>query len=138
MVIVCTNTYKEAHGGSLYGEFSKAIVSWMKNIGSVEVESFLNFLKIRMIKAYGKMYGCKLDKMEVFDAYDFKMMMKNGRIIMDCPGDACGVHPSEDYWDDKEETGYKFSCHNVDNPMQQLTFLAGLAALHDKARKAGI
>ena len=138
LVIVCTNTYKEAHGGSLYGEFSKAIVSWMKNIGSVEVESFLNFLKIRMIKAYGKMYGCKLDKMEVFDAYDFKMMMKNGRLIMDCPGDACGVYPSEDYLNDKEETGYKFSCHNVDNPMQQLTFLAGLAALHDKARKAGI
>ena len=136
LITVCTNTHKEAHGGSLYGEFSKAIVSWMKNIGCVE--SFLNSLKIVTTKAYGKMYGCKLDKVEIFDAYDFKMMMKNGRLIMDCPGDACGVNPSEDYGGEKEETGYKFSCHNVDSPMQQLTLLAGLAALHDEARRAGV
>ena len=136
LITVYTNTHKEAHGGSLYGEFSKAIVSWMKNIGCVE--SFLNSLKIVTTKAYGKMYGCKLDKVEIFDAYDFKMMMKNGRLIMDCPGNSCGINPSEDYWDEKEETGYKFSCHNVDSPMQQLTLLAGLAALHDMARKAGV
>ena len=136
LITVCTITQKKADGGSLFGEFSKAIVSWMKSIGCEE--SFLNSLKMVTTKAYGKMYGCKLDKIEVFDAYDFKMMIKNGRLIMDCPGDACGLHPSEDYGGEKEETGYKFSCHNVDSPMQQLTLLAGLAALHDEARRAGV
>jgi hypothetical protein len=31
--------------------------------------------------------------------------------------------------------GFEFSCHNTDTPMQQLTILASLAALHDLVRK---
>lgn len=31
---------------------------------------------------------------------------------------------------------YEFSCNNIDTFAQQLTLLAGLAALHDKIRKS--
>lgn len=53
--------------------------------------------------------------------------------MLNCPGNACGIHPVI-HWEEGEN-GYKFSCHNVDTPMQQLTLLAGLATLHDKARQ---
>ena len=46
---------------------------------------------------------------------------------------ACGLNPSHDHMDIGQ--GYEFSCHNTDTPAQQLTLLAGLAALHDLVRK---
>ncbi len=57
----------------------------------------------------------------------------NGWLNVSCPGNACGLNPH--HAGIQTGRGYDFSDHNVDNPAQQLTLLAGLAALHDKARK---
>ncbi len=46
------------------------------------------------------------------------------------PGDACGLDP-DGYHDEKSDDGYKLVPHNVDSSLQQLTFLVGLAKLHD-------
>ncbi len=73
-----------------------------------------------------------------FSRHSFQADLKNGGgLCMSCPGDACGIHPS-DWYDVGKESGYRFSCHNTDNYMQQLTLLSGLACLHDLARKAGV
>ncbi len=58
---------------------------------------------------------------------------EDGWMAMDCPGDRCGVFPS--HIGLRPHQGYEFGCHNVDTVDQQLTLLAGLAALHTKARK---
>ena len=79
---------------------------------------------------FTKMSGCRVDESS------FWVRLKNGRLIMNCPGDACGIHPEN--WYEENDKGYEFNCHNVDSPMQQITLLAGLAALHDEARRAGI
>lgn len=52
---------------------------------------------------------------------------------LDVPGDACGLDPS-DYYDESLEKGYTLQPHNVNSPLQQLTFLVGLARLHDLIR----
>jgi hypothetical protein len=71
-----------------------------------------------------------------FDEYYFQAYTQGneGWLNVSCPGDACGLHPSNGYIDG--ERGYEFSCHNVDQPIQQFMLLAALAALHDLARAA--
>ncbi len=49
---------------------------------------------------------------------------------LDIPGDACGLDP-DNYNDPESDRGYELVPHNVDSSLQQLTFLAGLAKLHD-------
>jgi hypothetical protein len=56
---------------------------------------------------------------------------ENGRLTIDCPIGRSGLYPS-DAW---KENGRVFSGHNVNNAAQQITLIAGLAALHDKTRK---
>lgn len=133
LMAVQTITESNIHGGSIWGDFSSLLINWLKTIK--ETQNFLTLIRKASMGAYVKMDGRKLD---IFHDYDFRVALKDGRLIMDCPGDACGINPNEEYWDGKGDGGYRFNCHNVDNPMQQLTLLAGLAALHDEARKAGV
>lgn len=61
--------------------------------------------------------------------YDARLT-ERGRFSVSCPGDACGLY-SDEYSSHDGRMGHRFTCHNVDNPGQQLTLLAGLAALSD-------
>jgi hypothetical protein len=55
-------------------------------------------------------------------------------LIISCPGDACGTFPVNNYrWE--PDQGEEFSCHNMDNPIQQIVLLVALAVLSDMARK---
>jgi hypothetical protein len=81
-----------------------------------------------MREVYGYIFNSKMEYWD-FHAY----VDENAWIIIDCPGDACGLHPSDGYW--KPGRGREFSCHNLDSPMQQLTLLTGLAVLSGEARK---
>ncbi len=84
-----------------------------------------------MKKCWDRLFGLK-----DYDKWSFRVSVGDGFITIDCPGNACGIHPDHNAGlrIEKDE-GYEFTCHNVDSPAQQLTLLAGLAALHDKARK---
>jgi len=87
-----------------------------------------------MKKAYNRMWG-----IEGYNKYDFRADLKSGGgLCMSCPGDACGIHPSSWHDVERDNIGYEFASHNVDNFLQQLTLLSGLACLHDLARKAGM
>ncbi len=122
-----TITHKDIHGGSLSGDISISLCKWLGSFSEgEEISEMVQAMKI----AYGYMFG----GLKSFDEPSFRAYIrKGGRFTADCPGDACGLHPSD--WYIHEGKGYEFSCHNVDTPMQQITLLAGLAALHDKARK---
>lgn len=65
-----------------------------------------------------------------FQAY----VEKKAWLIISVPGDACGIHPTNDYnWEPVR--GREFSCHNMDDPGQQIMLLVALAILSDMARK---
>lgn len=127
LMTVETRTAVGLHGGSLGGIFSIDLVNWMSSFAP-------NFTIVEMVDAmmtaYGHMFAEKLDQFERFRA---SIDYENGWLNVDCPGNACGLNPSHSSVG--KGHGYEFTPHNVDTCMQQLTLLAGLAALHDKARK---
>lgn len=127
LLTIATATGQSVHGGSMSGEVSIPLTEWLNSLGNhAEIPEVVQVMEI----AYNQMFG-----LQDFDEYSFHFRIeKNGKFILDCPGDACGLHPSD--WNTKEGEGSKFSCHNVDNSAQQLTLIAGLCALLDAYRKA--
>lgn len=116
------------HGGSLDGDFSISLCSWLSRHPPCTP---IHEVKQAMEIAYGRMF-----RLRAYDKLSFRATQRGSGIIhASCPGDACEIHPGHPRSEPYVNEGDKFTCHNVDSPLQQLTFLAGLAALHDKARK---
>ena len=57
-------------------------------------------------------------------------------IYLDVPGDACDLSPDNNSHNDMDQ-GYTLVPHNVDSGLQQLTFIVGLAKMHDLIRADG-
>ena len=113
------------HGGSLGGEYSIPLVQWLVAQGShKKVPEMVSAMRT----SWTYMMEDKDDLLKFRASIDYP----NGWLNVDCPGDACGLHPMRDIY---SNNGYEFTCHNVDTPAQQLTLIAGLAALHDRVRK---
>ena len=113
------------HGGSIGGTYGIEMCDWLrvKNDNVPEMEQ-------AMMVAYDHMLTLRHESRR-----SFRTDLHNGGgwLNVTIPGDACGLNPSHDRMDMR--LGYDFSCHNTDTPAQQLTLLAGLAALHDLVRK---
>jgi len=130
LMTIETMTDACTHGGSLSGEFSVPLVKWLRSIYQGQ-DTSVPEISQAMKSTYISLFG----ELGLFDKYSFKAYIGNqgGGLVADCPGQACGIHPSN--WDMREKEGYQFSCHNVDTAAQQITLLAGLAALSEKAKK---
>ena len=76
-------------------------------------------------REYRKLMDC------MFRAYIYA----DGRFVLTCPGNACDIAIYPDSMPTDVEHACNFSCHNLDTATQQLTLLAGLAALSDLARR---
>lgn len=127
LMTIQTSTQPGQHGGSLHGEYGVSLCGWLSSLGR-------NTIVLEMVEAMKIAYGRMLDWDGFYtDSFRARVDYENGWLNVSCPGDACGLHPS--HGSVTKDQGYEFSCHNVDSPTQQLTLLAGLAALHDKARK---
>lgn len=113
---------------AVFGEIGIPLRRWL----SSKPDHFLVPEAVTAMKsAYMKMFGPGIS---FVTEHSFEMRIKNnGGLIASCPGNGCGIHPDD--WNFREGRGYKFSSHNVDTPAQQLTILAGLAALHNIARR---
>ena len=129
LILVNTITQQNSHGGSLGGIYSIPLTRWLS---SLEPHVEITEMTAAMVRAWEKMFR----KVDEYDRHSFyaNVTNKNGWLNVSCSGDRCGLHPA-DSWGPRPSEGYKFACHNVDTPMQQLTLLAGLAALCDRARK---
>ncbi|MBU0620118.1 hypothetical protein KJ992_01065 [Patescibacteria group bacterium] len=127
LLTVQTMTIKNAHGGSLNGQFSYILVQWLQ-CNDHKIIAICEAVK----NAYEYMYGSKYQ----YPGDNFRLRVdKTGWFIMDCPGGRCGIYPTQNtMFKLSQNSGYDFTSHNVDNPMQQLSILAGLAALHDQVR----
>lgn len=110
---------------SIGGTISVRLRNWFAKLGDRSIDEAVGAMKI----AYDRMMGLKA----YHDDYIRAFVRQNGWFSIDCPGDRTGIYPLS-----KQDTGgYDFGDHNVDTPFQFLTILAGLAALHDKARADG-
>jgi hypothetical protein len=63
------------------------------------------------------------------------LFQKPKRLTLSVPGDACILSRGDFYDDASLDKGYTLHPHNIDSSLQQLTFLAGLAKLHDLVRE---
>lgn len=134
LMIVRTITQSGVHGGSLGGEFSSFLKAYLASLWQGQITPI-----VEMIKAMETAYGSIFEPPKDLYRHDFRagVFSEFGWLNTDCPGNACGLNPNYGAEGDMKQLtrGYKFSCHNTDTAAQQLTLLAGLAALHDKARK---
>ena len=123
LLTVQTITMKQMGGGGLGGVYSPVLCQWLKSLGETQIPEVIRAMKT----AYRRMYS-----LNRFSEYYFRAETDDGWLIIDCPGDRCSIYPSERF---SGNGGCEFSCHNVDNSIQQTTLISGLAALHDRARK---
>lgn len=131
LINIQTCTLRDMHGGSLSGGYLYPTGKWLaSHKPGFEITS----IKEAMISAYEKMHHEKQDDMNRICNFKATIDYENGWLNTSCPGDACGLHPERS--PPNNEFGYRFSCHNVDTPFQQLTLLTGLAALCDEVRKS--
>lgn len=120
-------TLRDMHGGGIGGHYSIPLTNWLK---SFDINYSFDEISNVLQKVWAKMFG----KLNYLEHYKLKAYIGStrGYLIIDVPGDATGIHGADHY--NHEGFGNQFSCHNVDNPMQQLALIAGLAKLHDIAR----
>lgn len=126
-LLTVTSLTRKTRECGLWGTYGPALCRWLSSRGA-------NTEIPEMVQAMKTAHVCMLGAREHFE-WDFRAYIadQRGWLNVDCPGDACGLHPVHGSVGKRE--GYEFSCHNVDTVAQQLTLLAGLGALHDKARK---
>jgi len=129
---VRVTTGRDWHGGSLGGMYSILLCNWMDSL--MKKAAANRAIIPEMIEAMQSAYQVMIGLTE-YEKHDFRASIdyESGWLNVSCPGNACGLNPV--HMGPEEGKGYEFSCHNVDTPAQQITLLAGLAALHDMARK---
>lgn len=128
LMTVETVTNQGMHGGSLGGEISIPLYQWLSSLGEgTNLPEVTQAMKI----AHEYMFG----DLHPFDDHCFRAYLagNEGGFVANCPGQACGIYG--EIWHVPKKEGFKLNCHNVDSPAQQITLLAGLAALHDRARR---
>jgi hypothetical protein len=115
-------------GGGVSGAFSVCMVNWMASREQGTVKDMVEAMKA----AWARMF---IREKNSLANYSFRASLEhgNGWLNVSCPGNASGLNP--DHVSTFENRGYQWGPHNVDSPMQQLALIAGLAALHDLARK---
>lgn len=130
LMTVRTITDSGMHGGSLDGEYSLPLARWLASLP----ENY-EIPEMTMVMRQAWEHMNKLSNMDAYQIWN-SIASEHGWLNVNVPGDACGLHPAHGgEYDMEDGWGYKFGCHNVDRPDQQLCLLAGLAALHDRARK---
>lgn len=120
-------TAQGMQGGALHGMYGIPLAEWLRSQPPhTGIPEMVNAMKI----AYGHMLGAS--RVSEYSRFRAAIDHENGWLNVDCPGDACVLHPTHSPVPGR---GYEFSSHNVDSPAQQLTLLAGLAALCDRVRR---
>jgi len=114
------------HGGELSGMLGLEFSAFLRR---QKLHKNLDFATEAMFLAHDRLIGERLYQRRDFPVY---VSGEKGKIHIACPGNACSIYCSDDFFVRGEEGGQKFYSHNVDSPHQQLTLLAGFAALHDR------
>ena len=127
LLFVETSTIKEMGGAPVYGVYGITFIRWLRQLAPGHIKAAEEAMKT----AWQKMNGSEFEGIDKMNTWC--KVRENGWLSINCPGDRTGLYPA--YHGLSNGEGYEFSCHNVDNPRQQLTLLACLGALCDIARK---
>jgi len=109
-------------GYSLSGSYSKALAYWFEKGGTRVIPEMIS----AMHEAHSALFG-SLRERWCFDA----AVNDSGWLRVSCEGSAYGLLP--EHARVKTGMGSSFYSYDVNSPTQQITLLAGLAALHDLA-----
>lgn len=92
LLTIQTITQQGPHGGSLSGDISIPLRNWLEFlVVNSQGERKCPEMVQAMMTAYKRMLGLR-----DFQRYDFNAYITSGgRFIANCPGDACGLHPSD-------------------------------------------
>ena len=128
--LMLIDTYIGEGNASLGGVYSVSFVDWLiKKCKDKEHTISFPGINEAMKETYGRMFGKRL-----FSKYDFRNYIRDGGLIISCPGQACDIEPNVYGSNIHKGRGYNFGCHNVDTIAQQITLISGLALIHDIAR----
>jgi hypothetical protein len=111
---------------AMSGQFSAQLVDWFRRLGVQTLDEPTK----AMTTVWNKMHGGS----EKYCRLSAQIAYPDGWVNIHCPGDACSLNP--DSGRVPKTGGYEFSSHNLDDPFQQLTLLAALAAIETEARQA--
>ena len=128
LMTLTTNTIKDdCYGSPIGGAISSQLKEWLAKSYK---EEFPEVIKAAMTVEQ-KMLGKRHTSKDYY--YNFRVI-ENGKIDLVVPGDACDLYV-DGFVRTEPGLGYELSCHNTDTPYQQMSLLAGMAALHQKAQK---
>ncbi len=117
-------------GFSIWSTLSKELADWLRTLGE---ERYIKDISDTMMQTWLTMHPSDSIKRNYLK-HDFIALYRQPCWInLSVPGNACGLDPN-DYYD--QDRGYKLSPHNTDSPCQQLSLLAGIAAICDFWRQA--
>jgi len=128
LFVVSTSLTYGMQGAPINGEVGIPCVEYLNAFAGEDIP----LVREAVMQAYNHMWPIRKHDKPSFKA---RVYDGSGRFMIDCPGDACGIGCGFDgSFSRSEIMGYGFSCHNPDSVLQQLSLVAGLAALHDIVR----
>ena len=129
MVVEGMRVEPRTHGGSISIMFTPALVEWLLKFDDREK---LPEVEKALFETYSHIRGGPGS----YGAREFRAHCRTpGRLYLSIPGSACELTPDVQLGHEEHVRGYTMCPHNIDSGMEQLTFLMGLARLHDLARQ---
>lgn len=125
------------YGHAVSGLVSPVMLAWLKEHGAVaRAFGFGAPAPIAVVNAMRETWCAVVPKparpwARACDAH----IASDGRFMLQCLGNACDIAIYPEALHGDPDYGTNFSCHNLDQPRQQITLLAGLAKLCELARK---
>jgi len=112
----------------IFVDVRPALSKWIhNNIGRGQEPVIAKVMQNTYVYMHGSQY--------VHD-YNFNVWFRQPhRIDLQCPGNACSLNPSATYYSDRIGEAFELTPHNVDDPIQQLTLLSGLAKIDKLAHE---
>lgn len=130
--LILINSFINKEGGvciaPVNGEYSIPLVDWFRKNPERTVYEAEEAMKIVWTKIQGE--SDDIDRLNIWAKTG-----KNGLFYISCPGNRTDLVPDVNFGPHRGKEGYKFYSHNLDTSAQQITLLAGLAALCDKVRR---
>jgi hypothetical protein len=121
---------RSIYGGAIEISIASALYPWIQ---SRPHNTYDEWVGQAMFQTYSTMVARRGHRVSL---HEFKCWIRHpNNITLIVPGNACGLAPAD--WDDPQDSPTRMTPGNTDNPMQQLTLLAGMAAIHDLARNDG-
>ncbi len=131
LLILSTILRPGIHGGSLEGSYSADLIAWLSENDVGEIAEAVQAMKM----TWQRLWGGPSDDFENHYFFRAGCYLHPQQLLIDCPGNACGLHQGTDFNFKGNIGGYDFDCHNVDSAAQQLTLITALGAIEDRARR---